>query len=504
MTNPPDDFVGAVEASRAAEAAREAALAPPPRPQRRTNEAARGSYTQTALENELQAVRDAPFGQQNDTLNKAAFNLGQLVGAGALDEEEVKRLLFEAAVYCGHVKRDGARQARSTINSGLHNGKQKPRDLSEIGVEKPSLPKKSDGEWSPPPDAKAGTPTDGVRTIKMVRGSSVPCRVPMWVWEYDDVGRIQLGTLTLFAGKSAAGKSTAVRWFAARITRGELPGVWFGHPMKVAPIFLEEQTDAIVAPSLRIAGADMDNVVFPEFMFNGMNVGFNSLADEQALTEELQYHGVRVLIVDPIMSTFSGRMDVHRNNEVRQALAPFTRIAEAINGIVIGVTHLKKGEVRDVLDGINGSAAFGEVPRAVFGFAPTDSGEHVFEQVKNSAGQNGLRLTYQLPIKQLTNEQGQLFELPRFEIIGPSEISIADINPNDDSTTDIGTATQWLQMYLLEHQPAPSAQVKRDAKQHGDIKEWTLKRAMKRLGVRVFTRSEPGKPHTTVWALPGF
>jgi hypothetical protein len=307
----------------------------------------------------------------------------------------------------------------------------------------------------------------------------------------------------MFAGKPAAGKSTAVRWFAARLSQGDLPGVWFGHPMKVALIMSEEQTDAVVVPGLQAAGADMYNICIPQIKIGDIEFGVTT-ADEAALTEELLQNEVAALFIDPIMSTFSGKADIYRSNEVRAALAPWSRMAEAINGIVIGVTHLKKGEIRDVLGGINGSSAFGEVPRAVFGFAPTDGGDHVLEQVKNSAGPMGLKLCYHLPVQHLLADDGQPMDLPRFDIVGETEISISDINPNDDETTDVSVAAQWLRDYLQQEQPAPSAQIKRDAKQHGDIKEHTLKRAMKRLGVKVYSRSEPGKPHTTVWCLPGY
>ena len=140
----------------------------------------------------------------------------------------------------------------------------------------------------------------------------------------------------------------------------------------------------------------------------------------------------------------------------------------------------------------------------MFGFAPTDGGEHVMEQVKNSAGPMGLKLAYKLPVHHMLADDGQPLELPRFEITGETEISISDIDSASDETTDISVACQWLSDYLGQEQPAQSAQVKRDAKQFGDIKEHTLKRAMKRLGVVVYSHSEPGKPHMTRWSLPGY
>jgi hypothetical protein len=341
------------------------------------------------------------------------------------------------------------------------------------------------------------------RTVNLVRLDTVKTTVPQWVWEYNGKGRIQLGTLTIFAGKPAAGKSTAVRWYAARISKGELEGAWYGHPMKVAVLMMEEQLDAIVVPGLIAAGADRSMVFTPQFKLGDTESTMMSQADEQRLTDIMVDNGVRALFIDPIMQTLGARTDAYRNNEVRAAMAPYTRIAQAINGIVVGVTHLKKGEVREVLGNINGSSAFGEIPRSVFGFSPIPgSDDHVLEQVKNSAGQPGLKLAYQLPVQYLTADDGQPIELPTFEITGETEQSITDIAASEGETTKISVACEWLQMYLEENQPAPSSQVKKDAKQHGDIGERMIARAAERLSVVIKSRSFPDRPYTTVWMLP--
>jgi hypothetical protein len=492
-----DDFVDALRADDARSAAVDNALRRPPRPHGTTKTTSNlDPYVQAAFDDEIEAVRTASEGNRNPTLNTSAFNLGQLVGVGALDFDTVCRELTYAAKQCGL----SARELRQTDlpQRAVRDGMSHPRDLSDVGTQQEQTSKTKEHTTR---NGSAAENEFEEKTLRLKFLGGVKSRVPMWVWEYDGVGRIQLGTLSMFAGKPTAGKSTAVRWFAARLSRGELPGVWYGHPMKVALVMSEEQTDAVVVPGLQAAGADMGNICIPQLRIGATEFGITT-ADERKLTEELLQYEVAALFIDPIMSTFSGKADIYRNNEVRIGLAPFTRIAAAINGIVVGVTHLRKGEVRDVLGGINGSSAFGEVPRAVFGFAPTDAGEHVMEQVKNSAGPTGLKLAYKLPVQRFTADDGQTAELPCFDIIGPTEISISDIDSTSDETTGISVACQWLSDYLQREQPAPSAQCKRDAKCHGDISERMLIRAMKRLGVVVASRSYSDKPHTTVWSLP--
>ena len=90
----------------------------------------RDAYATKALDDECQAVAQAPDGEQNETLNTAAFNLGQLVGAGVLNRSEVERRLLDAAAV--YVQKDGEAQARATIHSGLKAGQNQARDLSHL------------------------------------------------------------------------------------------------------------------------------------------------------------------------------------------------------------------------------------------------------------------------------------------------------------------------------------------------------------------------------------
>jgi hypothetical protein len=78
-----------------------------------------------ALHAECAAVRTAPAGSRNHTLNRAAFKLGQLVGAGKLDRADVARDLYAAAAQL--VADDGEQAVNRTIESGLAAGIVNPR-----------------------------------------------------------------------------------------------------------------------------------------------------------------------------------------------------------------------------------------------------------------------------------------------------------------------------------------------------------------------------------------
>jgi hypothetical protein len=62
---------------------------------------------------------------RNNALNRAAFNLGQLVAAGHLGEDTAAEALAAAAAACGLGERESAR----TIASGLSAGQRSPRTV---------------------------------------------------------------------------------------------------------------------------------------------------------------------------------------------------------------------------------------------------------------------------------------------------------------------------------------------------------------------------------------
>jgi hypothetical protein len=80
-------------------------------------------YALTALRAETSRVAAAVPGTRNDTLNRAAFSLGQLVTAGLLPPIPVITSLIDAAMHAGLPEEEAIR----TVRSGMTGGARKPR-----------------------------------------------------------------------------------------------------------------------------------------------------------------------------------------------------------------------------------------------------------------------------------------------------------------------------------------------------------------------------------------
>ena len=86
-------------------------------------------YVATALRGELEKVATAPNGQRSQTINEAAYYLGQFVGAGLLDRDAVHLAITEAAASAGVDPAE--RKAQDTIRRGIEAGMRRPRQIGE-------------------------------------------------------------------------------------------------------------------------------------------------------------------------------------------------------------------------------------------------------------------------------------------------------------------------------------------------------------------------------------
>lgn len=199
--------------------------------------------------------------------------------------------------------------------------------------------------------------------VVLVKGSDLRPQPVRWLWQY----WLALGKLHILAGAPGQGKTTIALAMAATVTIGGhwpdgsrcAPGnvlIWSG----------EDDPEDTLLPRLLAAGADDERCHFIKgAMRDGEVVPFDPARDLQQLREEIdRIGGVRLLIVDPVVSAVTG--DSYKNTEVRRALQPLVDMADACNCAVLGITHFAKGgQGTDPAQRVVGSVAFTAVARVV-------------------------------------------------------------------------------------------------------------------------------------------
>ena len=200
-------------------------------------------------------------------------------------------------------------------------------------------------------------------SVVLVSGADLNPVPVAWLWRY----WLALKKLHILAGAPGQGKTTIALAMAATVTIG---GYWpDGTRAQKGNILIwsgEDDPADTLLPRLLAAGADRNRCYFVTgARRDGEVVPFDPARDlNQLLARIEEIGGVRLLIVDPVVSAVTG--DSHKNTEVRRALQPLVDLAAACDCAVLGITHFSKGgQGTDPAQRVVGSVAFTAVARVV-------------------------------------------------------------------------------------------------------------------------------------------
>jgi len=344
-----------------------------------------------------------------------------------------------------------------------------------------------------------------LRTLVVVRASTITVRPVHWFW----ADRVPLGSLSLLAGREGIGKSTVAYQLAADLTRGSLPGTHLGTPKSVVVAATEDSWEHTIVPRLMAAGADLHRVLRVDVQTSeGLRSSVTLPRDTGALADLVTAEDVGLILLDPLMSRLDGKLDSHKDAEVRIALEPITDVADRTGAAVLGVIHVNKGRGADALDRIMGSKAFPAVARSVLFVMkdPDDENLRLLGTPKNNLGR-----TDTLSTLTFTIESAQVADTPegpvwtgkvawKGEVARSIDEALQSTEDGPDGRSATSEAAGWLSDYLgSQGGEAGSAEVKRDGAKAGHGQD-ALKRARRQ--IKAESRSH-GFPRRTVWSLPG-
>jgi hypothetical protein len=358
------------------------------------------------------------------------------------------------------------------------------------------------------PTPNGDSPAVGRQLVPQVLSTIEPIRT-RWAWE----GRLPLGAVTLLAGRQGLGKSTLLASIAADLSRGRLPGDLAGEPATVLMASYEDPTDSVQVPRALAAGADLELLVGLDLIEDGRPDLLSLPGDLDLIADAAREYRARVLVIDPLMAALPGRIDSHRDQDVRRALAPLGQLAEDADLAIIAVLHLRKGAATEALDRISGSVAFTAAARSVlaFGCGEEDDGAsedgRVLAHAKSNLAPLAPSLAYR--IESVTvHHDGIDIPTSRLACEGECDTHAGELlsPPVAEDRTEVDIAAEWLGDELGDGEWHPAAEV-REAAKRDDIATRTLQRAMSRLGVEPDRRAPAGRsgPGSAVghWRLPG-
>jgi hypothetical protein len=341
------------------------------------------------------------------------------------------------------------------------------------------------------------------RILTVTPASTIHVRPVRWLWD----GRLALGSLNLEAGREGVGKTVVAATLTASVTRGNLPGVYFGTPKAVIIAATEDSWEHTLVPRLMVADADLDRVFRVDVVTDAhLQTALSLPIDLPELERVIREVDAALVIADPLLSRLDARLDSHKDAEVRLALEPLVAVAAAADVCVLGLIHVNKSVSADPLTVIMASRAFVAVARTVLFVAadPDDDSRRLLGTPKNNLGRTDLpTLAFHIVGAKATDTpEGEVWT-GKLEWAGESDRSIREVIEHALETSLVRSATseaaEWLQDYLTDQNgPIESAVAKREGGKAGLSKD-ALHRACGRLGVVIESR---GFPRQTYWYLP--
>ncbi|MFF8831350.1 AAA family ATPase [Streptomyces sp. NPDC015131] len=337
-----------------------------------------------------------------------------------------------------------------------------------------------------------------LRKLSAVPASTIIEERLVWLWN----NRIPLGELTLLAGRGGVGKSTLATQLAAWVTIGDMKGEFYRSPQNVLVVINEDNPKNVVVPRLRAAGADMDRVKFLEVRDEAGELGKLTLPNDIAPLRELVVREQCVLVIlDPISSNLRGKKN--DGDEMRPILERLRReIAEECRCAILGISHLRKGQSVDILEGIMGSSELGNVARAAMGVVedPDDQDAIILSQEKGNMAEKGLEsFRYRIHTHQYFSDQAQTFiTTSRLEWLDPTTVRASDVladraGGGDGSSSD---AVDWLRGFLRDGPKTRKECLDEGRKHHfGERKINTARKTLRVVSTRGFGKEAE-------WTLP--
>lgn len=344
--------------------------------------------------------------------------------------------------------------------------------------------------------------------LNLTPASKLGIRSVKWLWsEYGD--RIPVGELVLLAGREGSGKSTLDAWLTANVTRGTLPGAYFGTPKSVLVVATEDDWETTLVPRLTVAGADLTRVFRVDVTVDGREGALSLPDDIDMLEKAITETDAGLVVLSPLMSRLSRRLDTYKDAEVRQSLEPLVAIAKRARCTFLGLIHLRK-QGGDPLHAIMGSTAFPAVARAVM-YVQRDEADpsvRVLGQPKNNLGliDPDLGGMPQFTIEEKyagKDDDGDIVTATRVKWLTETrDGTIAAVIQPQDATekSQVELATEWLRAFI-EGKGGEAAYKDIEAAAHAErFTTKTLQRAC--TAARVKVSNTKTYPRRTVWALP--
>ncbi len=206
--------------------------------------------------------------------------------------------------------------------------------------------------------------------------------VPGWIPE---------GQISVIAADGGIGKTTLWCHIIAALSNGascilDQPG-FTRKAMKITFLTTEDSVRKKLRKKLRLAGANMKNIVTPDFVGDRSGLLHKLKFGTPEMERVLRYLRPVLCVFDPVQGFTPPKVNMGSRNEMRDCLSPLISIGEDINTTALIVCHTNKRPKASGRDRIADSADLWDIARSVMMAGFTDEqGVRYLSNEKNNYG----------------------------------------------------------------------------------------------------------------------
>lgn len=238
-------------------------------------------------------------------------------------------------------------------------------------------------EWEPDAAAETDSFFSYFKTLDEFEEEEAQWIVPGWVPE---------GQITLMSADGGVGKTTLWCHILAALSNGSAcildPPGFTREPAKVAFLTNEDSVRKKLRKKLRLAGANMQNIVSPDFMAANRDGALRNFKfGSKDMARFLRHFKFVLCAFDPVQGFIPPKVNMGSRNEMRDCMAPLVALGEELGTTFLVISHTNKRKGASGRDRIADSADLWDISRSVLmaGFTEEQGVRYLSNEKNNYA-----------------------------------------------------------------------------------------------------------------------
>ena len=271
-------------------------------------------------------------------------------------------------------------------------------------------------QWEPPP-SEADPLLSLFKSLEDFPEEDAKWLIPGW---------IPAGQISVIAADGGIGKTTLWCHIIAALSNGTTcildPPGYTREPMKIMFLTTEDSVRKKLRKKLRLAGANMKNIITPDFVGDRSGMLHKLKFGSEELERVLRYFRPALCVFDPIQGFTPPRVNMGSRNEMRDCTAQLITIGEDINTTALIVCHTNKRKGACGRDRIAHSADIWDIARSVLmaGFTE-DQGVRYLSNEKNNYAQLQETVLFSIDSDEQIHKEGTSWRRDREYVMGAEQ-----------------------------------------------------------------------------------